>query len=133
MNLARWAADRAVSADTHAVLVGGDGFAAVRVRHSRHLSAFTGASAAISLTGRPSTAGGPCCMDQPVDAVTQVLSVSFDADVGRASQLQHAVQDADSNRHLGRLTQVRLRAQRMTDHSFPAANIGFHQGTPVVP
>src|SRR5438309_1655198 len=38
-----------------------------------------------------------------------------------------------SNCHLGCLTLVGLRAQRVTDYSFPAANIGFHQGTPVVP
>src|SRR5438270_13162244 len=59
--------------------------------------------------------------------------VSCDADVARASQLQHTVQDVDSNCHFGRLTLVGLRAQRMTDDPFPAADIGFHQGTPVVP
>jgi hypothetical protein len=31
------------------------------------------------------------------------------------------------------LTVVGLRAQRVTDYPFPAADIGFHQGTPVVP
>jgi hypothetical protein len=42
--------------------------------------------------------GPPCCMDQPVDAVDPgPLVVSCDADVARASQLQHTVQDADSN------------------------------------
>src|SRR5437868_2785788 len=61
------------------------------------------------------------------------LVVSCDADVARASQLQHTVQDADSNCDFGRLTLVGLRAQRVTDDPFPAANIGFHQGTPVVP
>jgi hypothetical protein len=59
--------------------------------------------------------------------------VSGDADVARASQLQHAVQDVDSNCHLGCLTLVGLRAQCMTNDPFPAADIGFHQGTPVVP
>src|SRR5205814_5075502 len=58
--------------------------------------------------------------------------VSCDADVARASQLQHTVQDVDSNCHFGCLTLVGLRAQRMTDDPFPAAYIGFHQGTPVV-
>ena len=38
--------------------------------------------------------------------------VSCDADVARASQLQHSVQDVDSNCHFGRLTLVGLRAQR---------------------
>src|SRR5947209_5531606 len=72
-------------------------------------------------------------MDQLVDAVSRALVVSCDADVARASQLQHTVQDVDSNCDFGRLTLVGLRAQRMTDNPFPAANIGFHQGTPVVP
>src|SRR6202045_5072642 len=72
-------------------------------------------------------------MDQPVDAVIPVLVVSYDADVARASQRQHAVEDVDSECHFGFLTLVGLRAQRMTDDPFPAANIGFHQGTPVVP
>jgi len=54
---------------------------------------------------------------------------------GRTSgvPLQHAVQDVDSNRHFGRLTLAGLRARRMTDRFFPAADIGFHQGTAVVP
>src|SRR5947207_10448169 len=72
-------------------------------------------------------------MDQLVDAVSRALRVSCDADVARASQLQHTVQDVDSNCYFGRLTLVGLRAQRRTDDPFPAANIGFHQGTPVVP
>src|ERR1700746_1089051 len=76
--------------------------------------------------------GRPCCRSQPVDAVSPSLVVSCDADVARASQLQHTVQDVDSNCHFGRLTLVGLRAQRITDDPFPAANIGFHQGTPVV-
>src|SRR5271156_4497764 len=59
--------------------------------------------------------------------------VACDADVARASQLQHTVQDVDSNCHFGRLTLVGLRAQRPTDDPLPAANIGFHQGTPVAP
>jgi hypothetical protein len=35
--------------------------------------------------------------------------------------------DVDSNCHLGRLTLVGLRAQRMTDYPFPAANISLHR------
>ena len=54
--------------------------------------------------------------------------VSYDADVARASQRQHAVEDVDSECHFGCLTLVGLRAQRMTDDPFPAADIGFHQG-----
>src|SRR5882724_8119904 len=59
--------------------------------------------------------------------------VSCNADVARASQRQHAVEDVDSKCHFGCLTLVGLRAQRMTDDPFPPADIGFHQGTPVVP
>src|ERR1700719_4984306 len=68
-----------------------------------------------------------------VDAGSQGLSVLCDADVAGTSQLEHAVQDVDSNCHLGCLTLVGLRAQCVTDYPFPAADIGFHQGTPVVP
>jgi site-specific DNA recombinase len=39
-------------------------------------------------------------MDQPVDAVIPVLVVSYDADVARASQRQHAVEDVDSECHI---------------------------------
>src|ERR1700731_3972728 len=64
----------------------------------------------------------PCCMEQPVDAVIPVLVVSYDAEVARASQRQHAVEDVDSECHFGCLTLVGLRAQRMTDDPFPAAD-----------
>src|SRR5882757_890112 len=62
----------------------------------------------------------------------RVLLASCKADVARASQRQHAVEDVDSECRFGCLTLVGLRAQRMTDDPFPAADIGFHQGTPVV-
>src|ERR1700739_4008744 len=76
----------------------------------------------------------PCCMDQPRGRSDRGgLSVLCNADVAGASQLQHAVEDVDSNCHLGCLTLVGVRAQRVTDYPFPAADIGFHQGTPVVP
>src|SRR6266446_4005739 len=57
-------------------------------------------------------------MDQPVDAVIPVLVASYDADVARASQRQHAVEDVDSKCRFGCLTLVGLRAQRMTDDPF---------------
>src|SRR5205814_2729763 len=86
----------------------------------------------LAITTALTLRAAPCCMDQPVDAVIPVLVVSYDANVARASQRQH-VEDVDSKCHLGCLTLVGLRAQRMADDPFPAANIGFHQGTPVVP
>src|SRR6201987_4645421 len=76
----------------------------------------------------------PCCMDQPRGRSDRGgLSVLCNADVAGASQLQHAVEDVDSNCHLGCLTLVGVRAQRVTDYPFPAADIGFHQRTPLVP
>jgi len=54
----------------------------------------------------------PCCMDQPGGRSDRgAIWVLCDADVAGASQLQHAVQDVDSNCHLGCLTLVGLRAQ----------------------
>src|SRR5205085_8388583 len=49
---------------------------------------------------------------------SRAYSVLCDADVARSSQLQHAVQDVDSNCHLCCLTLVGLRAQRVTDDPF---------------
>jgi hypothetical protein len=47
---------------------------------------------------------------------------SSDADGLRASELEHAVQGTDSDRSLSRTTPVSPRAQRVTDHSFEAAD-----------
>ena len=58
---------------------------------------------------------------------------SHDADVLRASQLQHAVQHVDGDRHLGRLSPVGLEALPVADDALPARDIGFHESTPVIP
>src|SRR4051794_3831329 len=55
-----------------------------------------------------------------------------DADVLRASQLQHLVQHVGRDGHLGRLTCVRLKAQPLTDNAFPFRDISLHQSAPVV-
>src|SRR5438309_5096986 len=55
-----------------------------------------------------------------------------EANVFRPPKLQHAVQQRDSNGHLGRLPPFGPRAQRVTDHALVAADIGLHQGTPIV-
>src|SRR6266851_2313634 len=55
-----------------------------------------------------------------------------EANVHRPPKLEHAVQRGDSNGHLGHLPASGPRAQRVTDHSLVAANIGLHQGTPIV-
>jgi hypothetical protein len=56
-----------------------------------------------------------------------------DADVLRASQLQHSVQYVDRDGHLARLSPVRLRTQPVTDDALPARDIGLHQSAPAVP
>ena len=54
---------------------------------------------------------GLCCMDRPCGRTGPYpCPGSCDADVLRASELEHAVQHADSDRHLGRLAPVRARA-----------------------
>ena len=75
-----------------------------------------------------------CCMDRRCGRIEpHPCSGLYDADVLRASQLQHSVQHIDGDRHLGRLSPVRLRAQPFTDDALPARHIGLHQGAPVVP
>jgi DNA-binding transcriptional MocR family regulator len=57
---------------------------------------------------------------------------SCEANVLGPPKLEHAVQRHHSNGHLGRLPPLGPRPQRVTDHSLVAADIGFHQGTPIV-
>src|SRR6202035_3968454 len=57
---------------------------------------------------------------------------SWEANVLRPPKLEHAVERSDSNGHLGGLPPFGSRAQRVTDHSLVAADIGLHQGTPIV-
>src|SRR3954454_24121547 len=77
----------------------------------------------------------PWCMDQGCGrhAPYPVLG-SYDADGLRASQLQHAVQDLDLDRHvhLSRPTLVRTRAQPVPDHALEPANGCLGSGTPVI-
>src|SRR4051812_12828382 len=55
-----------------------------------------------------------------------------DADVLRAPEVQHAVQNIGGDGYLGRLSPLRLRAQPAANNAFPARDIGLHQSTPVV-
>src|SRR4051812_26122327 len=71
-------------------------------------------------------------MDQQADAVSRPRLLSGDADRFRASQLQHAVQDRDSDVHLGGLTPVRVRAQPVADHPLEAADCGLGQRPAVI-
>src|SRR3954470_23620832 len=47
-----------------------------------------------------------------------------DADVLRASQLQHAVQHVGRDGHLGRLSPRRLRTKPIANDALPARNVG---------
>jgi len=49
-----------------------------------------------------------------------------------ASEIQHAVERVDGNRHLGRPALVRMRTQLVADHLFPSVHGGFDPGAPVV-
>ena len=76
----------------------------------------------------------PCCMDRRCGRTEpDPCSGSCDADILRASQLQHSVQHVGSDRHLDRLSPVRLRTEPITDDPFPSRDVGLHQGAPVVP
>src|SRR3954463_16355914 len=57
---------------------------------------------------------------------------SSGADVGRASQLQHAVQVLDRHVHLSRPTLVRTRAQPVPDHALEPADGGLGPGAGIV-
>ena len=58
-------------------------------------------------------------------ALSPARAGSHDADVLRASQLQHAVQHADGDGHLARLLPIRLRTESIADDALPARNIGL--------
>ncbi len=60
------------------------------------------------------------------------VSVSRGPDVLRASQVQHAVQHADGDGHLGRPTPVRAGTERIADHTLEPADVGLDQRAPVV-
>ena len=73
-----------------------------------------------------------CCTDQQLGEVSPPHRHLFEANVFRPPKLQHTVERRDSNGHLGRLPPFGPRAQRVTNHSLVAADIGFYQGTPIV-
>jgi hypothetical protein len=76
--------------------------------------------------------GGLCCTDQQPGEVSPPHPLSYEANAFRPPKLQHVVQRRDSNGHLGPLPPFGPRAQRVIDHSLIAADIRFHQGTPIV-
>src|SRR4051812_13530205 len=54
-------------------------------------------------------------------ALTPTRSGSGEADIARASQVQHTIEDVGGDVHLGRPTLIRVRAQPVADHLFPSA------------
>jgi hypothetical protein len=109
-----------------------------------------GVSVSLSSDGDTAIVGGPsdnsssgaawvfrrseslCCTDQQLGEVSPPHRHLFEANVFRPPKLQHTVERRDSNGHLGRLPPFGPRAQRVTNHSLVAADIGFYQGTPIV-
>src|SRR3954468_7827119 len=68
-----------------------------------------------------------------VDALSPYpCSGSCGADILGASEVQHSVQHVGGDRHLGRLSPIRLRTQPVTDDAFPSRDVILHQSTPVV-
>ena len=59
-------------------------------------------------------------------------SCSRDADGLRATEVEHAVEDLNGNSDLGGLRRVAVRTQRIADHPFEAADLGFHQRAQIV-
>jgi hypothetical protein len=84
-------------------------------------------------TGTVSASLRLCCTDKLCGrAEPYPCSGLRDADVLRASELEHAVQDVGSNGHFGRPTPVHGRAQRIADHPLPAGNVRLDQGAPII-
>src|SRR3954471_19030614 len=75
-----------------------------------------------------STLATPCCMDQRCGRTEpDPCSGSYDADVFRASQLQHSVRHVGCDGYLGRLSPVRLRTQPLADDALPTRDIALHE------
>src|SRR3954447_22490623 len=66
-------------------------------------------------------------------ALTPTRAGSGEADVARASQVQHAIEDVGGDVHLGRPTLLRMRAQPVADHLLPSRNGGLSSGARRVP
>src|SRR3954464_8521918 len=75
-----------------------------------------------------------CCMDRGYGRTEpDPCSGLCDADILWASEVQHTVQHVGGDRHLARLTPVRLEAQPVTDDALPSRDVSLHQGAPVIP
>ena len=92
-----------------------------------------------SCTGGPSrtacytTTKRPCCTGRRCGRTKPYPHPgSGEADVLRASEIQHAVQHAGCDRHLGLLTPVGTRAQPVANDALPSGHVSPDQGAPVV-
>src|SRR4051794_31286794 len=75
----------------------------------------------------------PCCMGRRCTRTEPYPCCGLcGADVLRAPEVQHAVQNIGGDGYLGRLSPLGLRAQPAANNAFPARDIGLHQSTPVV-
>src|SRR3954451_23703382 len=82
-----------------------------------------------SRTGSKAQSGSssPCCMDRRYERTEpDPCSGLCDADVLRASQLQHLVQHVGGDRHLARLSPVRLRTEPLACTARGFWNTGLH-------
>src|SRR5690242_16209283 len=76
----------------------------------------------------------PCCTDRRCGRIEpDPCSGLCDTDILWASEVQHTVQHGGGDRHLGRLTPLRLRTEPIADDTLPARYISLHQGAPVIP
>src|SRR3954471_19078347 len=66
-------------------------------------------------------------------ALTPTRSGYGEADIARASQVQHTIEDVGGDVHLGRPTLIRMRAQPVADHLLPSADGGLGPGSFRVP
>ena len=75
----------------------------------------------------------PCCMGRRCGRTEpDPCSGLCDADILRASQLQHSVQHVGRDGHLARLSPVRLRTEPIPNDALPARDIGLHKSAPAV-
>src|SRR3954453_16865319 len=128
-----------VEAGTTLVSDGGQWFQCIAWQpgliHERHITGSGRASARHPAFRWANTllANTPCCMDRRGGRTEpDPCSGLCDADVLRASQLQHSVQHVGRDGHLARLSPVRLRPQPIADDTLPARDIGLHQSAPAV-
>jgi cation-transporting P-type ATPase C len=89
----------------------------------------------LAAKGRAQMASAPpCCMGRRCGRTEPgPCSGSCDADVLRASQVEHPAQHVGGDGHLVRLPPVGLRPQPIADDALPPRDVGLHERAPDVP